>query len=368
VYTIGDLADRRHLRFKSSAELGVPALISNDWRRAIPDTPRARLQLHDVDLGGTVFDLNQHIAGFFPHLFPVHVPFVLGRVPQSYDVSTGHVRLELLRVRHDGSVEAAGRPGPRVVPAQLDLKATEARLARVSGIDFFDGFVQDQPFGGRRLGLRAGKSLPDGSLQWVPTALLSTADIRRALLAASVGAVVEPECWVQRLAPQRVNWSKVWKWAYCAKHRSRQQCDLIYKLLHNALQTGHRNRWRPGVTGLCAFGCDALEDAVHLFCDCSVSHQAWAVALNALQRLTGRTWRLTPLFVVAGRLAETDGTPIDLDGDLVRANIILHACAVQTIWRLRCGVAMDGAEVPTQPLMAQHLLSLAKDLGLNLPE
>jgi len=94
----------------------------------------------------------------------------------------------------------------------------------------------------------------------------------------------------------------------------------------------------------------------------------WAVALNALRRLTGRTWRLTPLFVVAGLLADTEGTPYELDGDLLRAKDILHACVVQTIWRLRCAVAMDDAEVPTQPVMAHHVLSLAKEIGLTLPD
>ena len=72
--------------------------------------------------------------------------------------------------------------------------------------------------------------------------------------------------------------------------------------------------------------------------------------------------------ILADGTSYKEGTPYELDGDLLRAKDILHACAVQTIWRLRCGVGMDDAEAPTQPVMAHHVLSLAKEIGLPLPE
>ena len=139
-------------------------------------------------------------------------------------------------------------------------------------------------------------------------------------------------------------------------------------MLHNALQTGHRNRWRPNATGLCSFGCDAREDAVHLFCDCRVSRRAWEAALDAFHRLTGRRWRLSPVFVVSGRPEDADTLAGAPDGEALRAVDILHACAIQAIWRLRCQVAIDGLPVPNSLVFSEHVLHLAEVQGLQLKQ
>jgi hypothetical protein len=364
VSVVGDLVDRVSFKRVSWREEGIPRFMEDEWWGGIPEPVRARLRLHDTHFAGRAFRFVRPEVRFRPALWPHWQPFTLARVPETYRVGDGAVRLELLEVGHDGQVVPTGRWSSPQVPAVLDAHDLEARVARVGQRSLFDGFVQQRPFGAAHLGLRAGKLGSDGKPVWTPIDLLTSANVRRALDLAEQQPVIAPVRWSERLAPETVDWRAVWLWARSARHRSRIQADLLYRMLHNALATGHRNRWRTGATGKCSFGCDAVEDAIHLFYDCLVSRRAWEVALEKWRAICGERWQLSPRLVVTGRPPDFDADQ-SFDLRLLPRFDSLHACTIQAVWNLRCRVAIDGAAVPSAPTFSAFIDDLLLKLNLR---
>jgi hypothetical protein len=122
------------------------------------------------------------------------------------------------------------------------------------------------------------------------------------LMAASMPEFARPILWSERTAPHTPDWQVTWKWARSALNRTRYQgdLDLLWQILHNALPTGHRQRWRPQ-GGLCPFGCNAIETSAHLCLDCPVALRAWRPGLEHWRRMSGLLWTVSPHLVAFGR-------------------------------------------------------------------
>jgi hypothetical protein len=200
------------------------------------------------------------------------------------------------------------------------------------------GLVDDWPVPPSALLVPAG---PAGIPPAMPLLLLTAREARRLLLAQSRMPTAMPPSWTDRVAPAVVPWETVWKWSRATAHRSRTQSDTLWLALHNALSTGHRNRWRPGVDGSCPHGCRQVEDAVHLLLDCGVAAGVWGHALARWRELSGLDWRVSALLVVTGK----PGSEVRPAGKPVPWPqwYKIHGAVVQALWHGRCKVALGGS-------------------------
>jgi hypothetical protein len=121
----------------------------------------------------------------------------------------------------------------------------------------------------------------------VPIARLTVRLAREYLLDARRHTAAAPSVWLPLLGDQEGirDWTAVWVWAASAKDRTRYQCDLIWKMLRNALPTGQRFQWTGD--GRCPYGCETLETTPHIFFQCEVARRAWASLLDDFARKTG---------------------------------------------------------------------------------
>ena len=85
----------------------------------------------------------------------------------------------------------------------------------------------------------------------------------------------------------------------------------------------------------------------------------------SILHLRERRWRLSPLLVVSGRPEDADALAGAPDRYALRAVDILHTCAIQAIWRLRCQVAIDSLPDTNPLLFSEHVLHLAEVQGLQ---
>jgi len=111
-----------------------------------------------------------------------------------------------------------------------------------------------------------------------------------------------------------------------------------------------------------------IETAAGTAPDCfRFADAAWPEDEVVMIRATADAGSSLPCFV-SGRPEDVDALTGALDGDALRAVDILHACAIQAIWRLRCQVAIDGLPVPISLYFSVHVLHLAEVHGLQLKQ
>ena len=236
----------------------------------------------------------------------------------------------LIALAEDGKL---GGPVGHVSCDNVDDLLSMRRLRTATGPDgcaYLDGAPAMDAVDPARLAIVEDAVGPTGAALSTPLARL-TVRYARSLLARANGLDArKPTVWLPLLLlPDDFDWRSIWRWASSTRQRTRYQCDLIWKVLSNAIPVGYRFQWAGD--GLCPHGCDTVETVPHTFLECRIAQAAWRACLRQFgDRHTLHGLQLSPRLVALGQAG------VCLTSEVQRLWTTFHACTLHAIWAARC--------------------------------
>lgn len=139
-----------------------------------------------------------------------------------------------------------------------------------------------------------------------------------------------------------------------AKYSLPMHHDVLWRLQHNSLITGHRLQFLPFLSHLCPMGCPVLETPYHLFWECPFAHALWIHFLPLW-------FHLWPLSLSWQHILDPSSIPPSPHKKLHKTALlifgILRSCVLHRLWFNRNAIVFRAPERTLNIVQLYHHIS-----------